>query len=240
MKTEERSFRNFTRIEVNHGIEVKITQSSDFHLAVTTQKFSLKDVTIEQDVDRLVIGRRRFSIRSWFASPSSRVIVDIAMPELAELALKTATQAVAQGFGSQRSMTLKLSGASRLDLLGVSAGTIRINLSGASRLSGELAGESVLMEIRGASTLNLKGSANNIQADASGACRFELDGFTVQAATVTLKGASSGAINVKGVLNATLSDASRLSYGPDATLGKISVSGASSLTRMGEPAVSSR
>ncbi len=65
----------------------------------------------------------------------------------------------------------------------------------------------------------------------SGASRFNLGGFIVNNADVTLNGASTGTVNLSGRLDANVSGASRLSYIGEPTMGTINTSGASTISK---------
>lgn len=239
MKEQQLNFANFTRVKVKHAIEVEVVRSDAFTVGLTVENFNVKDVVIAQEEDKLTIGRRRLSIRTWFAAPAARVKVRIAMPDLSELTLSGASHGFVRGFSSQRGLNVFLSGASHMDLVGISAGHARFELSGASRLGGTLNAETAEFKVKGASNVKLGGSANGATIEASGASRLELDGFRTQRSSVTFKGASYGTANVDGRLDAQLSGASRLLYTGNTTLGSVSTSGASSLGAIKEAVTSS-
>ncbi len=85
------------------------------------------------------------------------------------------------------------------------------------------------LQLSGASKVELQGSANIIVLNASGASEVNLAGFTLNNATARLSGASEATLNVKGRLDSILSDASRLYFQGNPTMGKISVTGASTI-----------
>ncbi|MDH4291505.1 MAG: DUF2807 domain-containing protein, partial [Dehalococcoidia bacterium] len=89
----------------------------------------------------------------------------------------------------------------------------------------------VEFDINGASTIQLEGSANDMDAIVSGASRFNLDDFIVNNADVNFSGASSGTVNLNGRLDADLSGASRLAYIGEPTMGDINTSDASTLSK---------
>jgi len=106
-----------------------------------------------------------------------------------------------------------------------------LTVSGASKVTGDIAAGDVDFNVSGASTVQLEGSAHNIAADVSGASRFNLGGFVVNNADITFSGASNGTVNVSGKLDANLSGASNLKYIGEPTMGDISTSGASKLSK---------
>jgi len=87
------------------------------------------------------------------------------------------------------------------------------------------------LELSGGSTLEIEGSANNLNIDASGGSRADLSDFPVHNATVNLSGGSQATINLNDTLNANLSGGSQLQYIGTPTMGDISTSGGSTITK---------
>ena len=77
--------------------------------------------------------------------------------------------------------------------------------------------------------MELDGSADDVDVQASGASKVELSDFPVVDADINLSGASSTTINASGRLDGNLSGASRLTYIGHPTLGSINASGGSSI-----------
>jgi hypothetical protein len=82
-----------------------------------------------------------------------------------------------------------------------------------------------------ASTVNLKGIADDILADVSGASIINLSDFKVNNANVFLSGASNGTVKLDGNLNASLSGASKLIYKGNPTFGIMNTSGGSTINK---------
>jgi len=70
-----------------------------------------------------------------------------------------------------------------------------------------------------------------VSIGASGASRVKLADFSVADAKVNLSGASNATINASGRLDGDLSGASRLDYIGNPTLGRLSVTGGSTISR---------
>lgn len=85
--------------------------------------------------------------------------------------------------------------------------------------------------LSGGSTLELEGAASNLNLVATGGSRSDLSDFPVHNATVLLSGGSQATVNLDGTLNANLSGGSQLQYIGTPTMGDISVSGGSTITR---------
>ncbi len=85
--------------------------------------------------------------------------------------------------------------------------------------------------LSGGSSLELEGAANNLNLVATGGSRSDLSDFPVHTATVLLSGGSQATINMNGTLNANLSGGSQLQYIGTPTMGDISVSGGSAISK---------
>jgi len=82
----------------------------------------------------------------------------------------------------------------------------------------------------GGSTLKIEGQANGLSASCSGGSGLQLSELKVDTATITMRGGSTGTINVSGRLDADLSGGSSLVYAGNPTLGTIITSGLSTIT----------
>ena len=106
-----------------------------------------------------------------------------------------------------------------------------MNLSGASYLEGDVTAREVLLEVSGASRARLQGKAEILHVDASGASNLDLEDFPVEDADIELSGASEAAVVLNGTLDIDASGASRLYFGGSPTMGRVDLSGASSIKR---------
>ncbi len=106
-----------------------------------------------------------------------------------------------------------------------------IDVSGASKLTGEMNTGDLSAEVSGASQFTLEGTGGDLTLNVSGASRADLSQFVVEDANVEASGASQATVNVEGRLDAEASGASRVRYRGNPTLGRIDESGASSVER---------
>ncbi|MEE8194629.1 MAG: DUF2807 domain-containing protein [Dehalococcoidales bacterium] len=230
--TEEMSFSGFTRVEVSHAFEVEISRSSSYSVSITADDnlFDYVEVFISDETLKI----RLKSGRSYI---SATLEARITMPELRRLQLSGASRGTVSGFSSLGfssflgDFRLELSGASSLQMVGISAGDARFDISEASRLSGNITAADARFDISGASRVELEGSADDIIINVSGASNAELSAFPVNNAFVNLSGASTGTVNLDGRLDVDLSGASHLDYIGEPTLGEIDISGGSTISR---------
>jgi hypothetical protein len=224
LRTEEYDFSDFTKVEVGGSFEVEIVQSDRFSVSIIADDNLFEYIQVSQQGSTLKI---RVQPAVVFLSATYRV--EITMPELLGLELSGATRGAITGFESGEDLDIRVSGASSLELDGIVAGDMAFDISGASRVTGEITAGDVEYDISGASTVRLQGAAGDMKLDLSGASNAELDGLPVSDADVNLSGASRAAVNVDGILNIDLSGASKLVYVGNPTIGDVDISGASTM-----------
>jgi hypothetical protein len=206
LETEEYAFTDFTEVEISSAFEFEIDQSSSYSINVTADDNVMDYVQVSQDGQTLKIGLRRF-----ISIGPVTLRASVTLPQLHGLTVSGASRGTISDFSSTEDLEIKV--------------------SGASRVTGDVAAGDVEFGISGASTIQLEGSANDIDANVSGASHFNLDAFTVNNADVNFSGASSGTVNLNGRLDANLSGASRLWYIGEPTMGDINTSGASTVSK---------
>jgi len=226
LETQEFNFSGFTRVEVGSAFEVEVVQSDSYSVSITADDNLFEYIQVSKAGETLRIRLRLGTIKP------ATLRAEITMPDLYGLDLSGATHGTVQGFSSPHDFIVELSGASSLDMVDMSAGDIKSDISGANWVSGDIAAADAEFDVSGASTLELQGSAaGDIVIEASGASRVELDNFPVNNADVKLSGASRATVNLNGRLDADLSGASKLSYIGEPTMGTINISGGSTLSK---------
>jgi hypothetical protein len=206
LKTKEYSFGDFTSVEISSAFEFDISRSCSYGVSITADDNILEEVEVTKEGNSLKIGLKTIAGLGPVALKA-----EVTMPQLHGLAVSGASHGTVSDFSS--------------------AENFDINVSGASKVTGDIAAGDADFDVSGASTVQLEGSANNMVANVSGASRFNLGGFMVNNANVTFSGASTGTINLAGKLDADLSGASKLLYAGEPRMGNINASGASTLGR---------
>ena len=206
LENEEYAFTDFTEVEIGSAFEFEIKQSGSYSINVTADDNVIDYVQVSQVGQTLTIRLRRVV----FLGPVT-LRASVTMPQLNSLTASGASRGTVSGFSSNEDLD--------------------IEVSGASKLTGDITAGDVEFDISGASTIQLEGSADDMVADVSGASSFKLDDFIVNNADIDFSGASSGTVNLTGILNADLSGASRLWYIGEPTMGTIDTSGASTISK---------
>ena len=227
MKTKEFNINGFVNVAAGGYFDVEIVQADTFRVSISADDFA--HILVEKANDTLIIRYRGIDCFAIFHSqPQAR----IAMPSLAKLVLSGASKGKMQGFNSTNNLELTLSGASHLEAFNISTGSLGIKLEGASGLTGDIkASGDAKFEVAGAGKLDLKGAANKIILQSSGASKVALDKFPAQNADVEISGASTCTVNLNGKLNADVTGASSLHWSGTPLMGDIQISGASKLCR---------
>jgi hypothetical protein len=228
-ETRQFNFTEFTRVDIGSAFIYEVKQSNTYSISITANDNLFDDIKVAKEGQTLKIEREVPWTLFNFGSDRPKAI--ITMPELRGLDLSGATRGTVTNFSSTENLDVELSGASSLDLVGMSAGDVKFDISGASDVAGALKAEGIDLDISGASSIQLEGSANDMGIEASGASHLKLSGLTVNDANVTLSGASDCTLNLSGRLDIELSGASELEYIGEPTLGTMDITGASTLKK---------
>jgi hypothetical protein len=225
MSIQEIDIAGFSRIRVEGACSVEVLRSDGFGIVVPQEDFG--HIKFRRDGDTLTIGRK--GIASIFLL-HNRPRAVITMPELVGLSLSGASHGKVVGFNSGRDLFLDLNGASHLEVASVETDRLKVKISGASNLSGEVrTAREARFDISGASRVELTGSGESARIDVSGASQARLARFALGSSDIGVSGASSASLKVNRTLDVSISGASRLEYIGNASLGRVSVSGASTL-----------
>ena len=220
-------YRDFTKIEAGYAFDVDITRADSYLVRITIDDNLYESLDISKQGDTLRIG-----LKPNYNYMNITRKATINLPDLEKLGLSGASRAkVGSGFSSSHAVDFDLSGASNADISSMKAGNTDFELSGASKASGSIEMADGRFHLSGASSLELEGSANDIDIGASGASHVRLSDFSVVDAEVNLSGASDATINASGRLDGDLSGASKLHYMGNPTLGSISVTGGATISQ---------
>ena len=203
--TQKYDFSDFTKVEVSSAFKFEINQSASYSVSVTADDNVIEKVQVTKSGDTLKIGLKTITVLGTVTLQAA-----VTMPQLRGLEVSGASRGTISDFSSTEDLD--------------------IEVSGASKVTGDITAGDADFDVSGASTVQLEGSANDMVADASGASRMNLGDFAVNNANVNLSGASSGTVNLSGKLDADLSGASKLNYIGEPTMGDINTSGASTLS----------
>ena len=207
---EQRSVSSFHGVHISNAFDVYLTQGNEEGVAVSASDpddLRRIETVVEDGILKI---RYTDPKKSWRGNKKLK----------AYIAVKNIDQLRASG-----ACDVKIEG-------GLRAASLKMNLSGATDLSGELIVEGDLdIDLSGASDLSISGSARNVTIDASGASDVKGYDFRTTTCNVEASGASGVRITVDKELSARLSGASNVSYKGDALIRDIKTSGASNISR---------
>jgi hypothetical protein len=209
VKTLSPTPKGFTNVQLSNAFKYNIEYSTDYKVKVRADDNLFDYLVVERTGDTLSLGLEPGSTYHNISMEA-----DIQMPMLEQLSLSGACSGNIGEFNDLDKFALKISGASKVE-----SGIIKVN------------GDS-MFKLSGSSYAKLSGSADNISINVSGASKLDLSDFTVENANIDISGASKVILNASGKINGSISGASTLHYYGDPVIGDLTVSGASSFSKL--------
>ena len=206
---EVRNVGSFSAIKVSGGIDVYLSQSNEYALAVSASDEKYRDA-IKTEVKNGVLNISYNGSGFRFSSnPKLRAYISFKTLE-----------------------SLEGSGASDFIINESFKGnSLKIKLSGASDVQGNMNFENVDLNLSGASAVKVNGAVSNIKISASGASDVKNYGLVVNNCVADISGASDIKITINNSLNVKASGASSLYYKGNPEKKDVSSSGASSVSQ---------
>jgi hypothetical protein len=225
-----RNVSDFTAIKVSSAIDLYITQSNVNKVAVSANNEENRDRIVTEVIGGTLIIRMADSDGwwSWKKWGDTKAKAYVSIKDINAITGSGATNIHLVNKVESPKLKIKLSGAS--DLKGeIEAGIFSVDLSGASDLKGQLVAKSMTLEASGASNIELTGNVDDLSIEVSGASDAKLYNLNTKGAFVHASGASTANINVSQLLKAEASGASNINYKGNAVVKEISNSGASNI-----------
>lgn len=223
-----RKLPNFTSIRVSNAIELFISQSNKTEVAVSAKSEEyINRIITEVDGGTLII--RMADNRWWkWGNEDYRIKAYVSVKDLYALTGSGATNIkIVNGLSAEK-LKINLSGAS--DLRGdIKAGTLMTELSGASNFKATVQAGALSVKGSGACDIEVSGSGDDLIVDVSGASSVKMYDYLVKGASVEASGASSIKLNVSDMLKAHATGASSVDYKGAASHKEFKSSGASSI-----------
>jgi hypothetical protein len=223
-----RKLPSFTSIRVSSAIELFISQSNKTEVAVSASSDEYRNrIITEVDGGTLII---RMADNKWWkwGNENYRIKAYVSVKDLYALTGSGATNIkIVNGLSAEK-LKINLSGAS--DLRGdIKAGTLMTELSGASNFKATVQASALSVKGSGACDIEVSGSGDDLIVDVSGASSVKMYDYLVKGASVEASGASSIKLNVSDMLKAHATGASSVDYKGTATIKEMQSSGASSV-----------
>jgi hypothetical protein len=227
--TNTYEFSDFTRLDIQNAFNAQVIQSAMFSITITSSKALLDYLSVTTEGETVTIKLQPNHPFTDFVLMRKTLKVKVTMPVLQGLALSGACECVVKGFESTNRLDLDVSGASTMNLDSIEIGNADFTVSGASKLEGKVTAVNLNLDISGASRVDLSGNGEDILLAASGYSRVNLEQFVNQTTTVSLSGASEATVDTRKHLDFSLIGASRLFFLSNPSMGKMEVLGASTV-----------
>jgi hypothetical protein len=205
--TKDLPLQSFERIDAGSVFHVDVTQGETYSVSVTADDnlWEYTDVHIENNTLHLALKGGSFG--------NTHVSAKIVLPRLTALDVSGASSATLRGIKDPND-------------------DLKVQVSGASKVDGDVSARKLVLDVSGASNAGFKGHADTLAIEASGASHAELRDLAAGEVHVRASGASDAKINASGTLDFDVSGASHLSYAGQPVLHSAQTSGASSVESM--------
>ncbi len=227
--TVEKSYdyKDFTSISAGWAFRVEVTRADAYSVKISV------DDNLEQYLDVSKDGSTlKITMQNGYIYSNTHFEAVVTTPRLEELNISGASRGTVSGFKSADDFRLEVSGASQATLADMAVNRLTIEVSGASRATGNVdASGNTSIQVSGASTVNIDGKGVDADIEVSGASTADLTDFAVRDARANVSGASNATVSASGTISGDVSGASHLYYTGSPTLGRISTSGASSVSK---------
>ncbi len=225
--TRQFDIRNFVNVEIDCAYFFEIVRGDSFTIAVRTEERILEQISVNQSGDTL-----RLSLKPVTLTARPILHARITMPVLKRLRQSAATKGMVSGFRSDDPFDLYLSGASSV-LLDFECPDARLEISGASVITGRLEANNADVLLSGASRGVMSGRCHNLSLSAWGAAELDLRDFYSEEGAIFLKGASQAIVRISKKMDYDLTGASHLDYIGDPNLRELTLTGTSILRKVG-------
>jgi hypothetical protein len=202
---------DFTGVKVSSSIDLYLTQSTSNQVAVSAKDEESRAGIITEVVGGILIIKMEDN-KGWFY-------------------WKGWSDVKAKAYVSIKDINALIgSGATNIHLVNkIASPKLKIKLSGASDLKGEVEAGALSINASGASNIELGGSVDDLSIEVSGASDAKLYNLITKGAIVHASGASTVNLNVTQLLKAEASGASSINYKGEPVIRENNSSGASSI-----------
>jgi Putative auto-transporter adhesin, head GIN domain len=207
---ETRDVTTFSGIKVSGGMEIYVSQSDNYSLAVSASEPRYRDnITTEVKNGILHISYNNDHFRLGSGDRKLRAYISFKTLE-----------------------SLEASGACFVTITGtLTAPSMLVKLSGACVVDGPVKIDDLTIDISGASVVKISGSATNVNLTASGASDVNNYDLVIQNCMAKLSGASDVSVTINNSVSGRASGASTLHYEGNPERKDIATSGASSISQ---------
>jgi phage shock protein PspC (stress-responsive transcriptional regulator) len=191
--SDQYGIQDFARVDLTGIFDVEITQGETFAVQLDGPEKEKERYSIVREGETLIIDYKTNRKTFWERDilDEELVKIKITMPSLKEL---------------------KAKGAGKLEFNGFREEDVEIELTGAMKAEGDLEARNLTIELTGATVLELRGSGDFMEANATGASSLKAYNYEVDEAIIAARGVSSSRVNVSRKLQITKDITSSVSH----------------------------
>lgn len=230
--TKSFEIKDFDGLRVSIPANIVIRESNTYLVKIDATEREFENLVVEKtsgDILRIYSERDRWRWNEWKNENKTSIIIE--MPNINILQASAASNTDIE-FSSIEDLTIRLSGASDLDL-NSDVSNLIANISGASDVDIDGKVKSSNFKISGASDVDIEGTGENLVLRASGASTFDGRDFNVGTITLIVSGASTAYVNSIDKLNVDASSASSVYHYGTGSIDDFDISSAASFKNRG-------
>lgn len=233
-QTYSKSFeiKDFDGLRVSIPANIVIRESDTYLVKIDATEREFENLVVEKtsgDILRIYSERDRWRWNGWKNENKTSIVIE--MPNINILQASAASNTDIE-FSSIEDLTIRLSGASDLDL-NSDVSNLIANVSGASDVDIDGKVKSSNFKISGASDVDIEGTGENLVLRASGASTFDGRDFNVGTISLIVSGASTAYVNSINKLNVDASSASSVYHYGTGSIDDFDISSAASFKNRG-------
>ena len=225
-----RKVASFNAISVSSAIDLYLTQSASSKVAVSASSDEIRDHIITEVEGGVLIIRlgENGSWFNWKKWGNYKTKAYVSIKDINAITASGASDVHLVNIIESPKIKINLSGAS--DMKGdISAGTIIYDISGASDCKGAVDANTIAINGAGASRIELTGRADDLSVVVFGASDAKLFNVTSKGAILKASGASSIQATVTEILKANSTGASNIDFKGNPNVKESNTSGASNI-----------
>jgi hypothetical protein len=194
LTTKKFKVGNFNSLEIGNEFEVHIFKGNTYSISATGTESNIEDLEVQVVGSTLEVSID-YKLSKWitWSSGNSKIVLNITMPRLRDAEFNGASKVTLEGFVDEEEMRLHVSGAAKLS-------------------SSKLVADKLLLDLSGASKVDMRGQVLKLTIDLSGASQINLTEMIARDADVDASGASHVELNVQKSLRVEASGASKITY----------------------------
>ena len=233
-QTYSKSFeiKDFDGLRISIPANIVIRESDTYLVKIDATEREFENLVVEKtsgDILRIYSERDRWRWNEWKNENKTSIVIE--MPNINILQASAASNTDIE-FSSIEDLTIRLSGASDLDL-NSDVSNLIANVSGASDFDIDGKVKNSNFKISGASQVDVEGSGEILELRVSGASKFDGRDFNVGTISLIVSGASTSHVNSIDKLNVDASSASSVYHHGTGRIDDFDISSAASFKNRG-------